>query len=506
MDQSRLSFSRRHSALVYFRPLLAVISVALPARAAEPRLVSEPYLFAEPAEITQVVDAFDDGDAFDLNLSIGYQYSQQSSTLQRESESEGKAKDFGKYTETTHRLMTRADIGLYRDIALVLRMPIILSNDRGIDATGSTADQKNGTRSAASDNSVPLFGLPFSSPTRSGIEYLAVGLDFGILNQYRDPAYPTWVFGVEGRFSISSPMHACNSKPADGQVDCADPGDVNRNGTFDPSSPIDLESNPVRKFSKGVSRGTTGLEVHTYLSKRIKYIEPYGGLKFLAEFPNQGSAFGQVDFKSSLVNTPPLEGTILTGIAIIPWEVKNTYQRATFDLRYSSTYRSEGRDYSEMFDALGSSAARSMRTPNWSNYVAAQGNSDVSVADTNSKKAYFNGLTHVEQHLKNRLSAEFTWQAAKYMKLGIGVGYTFIQSHFLTNDQACNANNTGNASRSGPCRKDLITANGTASDTDYQVTGIPNPNYRATLNSVGSRFRVDDSSLVDTWLYATILF
>ena len=504
MDHKRHLIRFRAGSIAGYGCLLAITMIALPGRAEEPRLVSEPYLFADPAEITQVVDAFDDGDAFDLNLSIGYQYSHQGTDIQRESEKTGTTSDVAHYTETTHRLLTRADIGLYRDIALVLRMPIILSNDRSLDGLGSTANQTAGTVGASTDGSTALFNLPFHAPTRSGIEYLAVGLDFGILNQYRDSSFPTWVLGFEGRFNVSSPMHACNDNPADGQLRCADSGDVNRNGTFNSNSSVQLENNPLRKPSKGVSRGTTGLEFHTYISKRIKYIEPYGGFKFLAEFPTADSDYGLIDFKSSLVNTPPLEGTVLVGLSVIPWEVRSAYQRATIDFRYSSTYRSEGRDYSELYDALGSSAAPSLRAPLWSQYQA--GPNDTSVVDTSSKRVYFNGLTHVQQHLKNRVSAEFTWQAAQYVKLGIGLGYTLIQSHFITYDQACNANFTGDSNKSGPCRKDAITTTGTTSDSDYTVTGVPNPNYRSSINSVGNRYRVDDSSLLDGWLHATVMF
>jgi hypothetical protein len=233
-------------------------------------------------------------------------------------------------------------------------------------------------------------------------------------------------------------------------------------------------------------------------------VEPYGGFKFLVEVPNASSDFGLIDLESSLVNTPPLEGTLLFGLSVIPWEVRSDYQRATIDFRFSTTYRSEGRDYSELYDALGSSAAHSMRDPVWSLYQA--GPNNTSVVDATSQRVYFNGLTDVQQHLKNRLSSEFTWQAAKYVKLGIGLGYTLIQSHYLTYDQACNANFTNDSAKSGPCRKDALTSSGTASDTAYDVTGVPNPNYRAAINTVGHRYRVNDASLLDGWLHATVMF
>ena len=57
-------------------PLLATLGLVFGsswARAEEPRKVSEPSVLQEPAEVTNVVDAFDDNDKFDLNLTLGFQ-------------------------------------------------------------------------------------------------------------------------------------------------------------------------------------------------------------------------------------------------------------------------------------------------------------------------------------------------------------------------------------------------------------------------------------------------
>lgn len=488
---------------------LTVSAICPDLHAEEPRLAHEPFLLMEPAEITQVVDAFDEGDPFDLHLSVGYQYSRQTADIVRESNAVGGdgTIEVARYRESTHRLNTRADIGLYHDIALVLRMPIILANSRSLDPLGSNAGGMATAGMAYDTEPASLFSLPFRSPTRSGIEYLAVGLDFGILNQYRDASKPTWVLGFEGRFNVSTPMHACNANPESGRLSCADPGDVNQNGQFDPSlvdatGLVALESSSIASRKAGVSRGTTGLEIHTYASKRIKYIEPYGGLRFLAEFPTSRSDYNTLDFQASLVNTPPIEGSVIVGMAIIPWEIRSLDQRATIDLRLTTTYRSEGRDYSELFDALGSSPARSLRVPNWSGYQA--GPNNTSVIDPQSRRVYFNGLTDVQQHVKNRISGEFVYQAGKYVKFGVGLGYALIQSHSVTYDQACNASFANRPDASGPCRKD--TASGSAETTLFEATGIPNPNYRQPINVVGRRFIVSDSSIVDGWLNATVMF
>jgi hypothetical protein len=508
MDQTRRHFRTAANPGAALLCLIALNGAATTAHAVEPRLANEPYLLSEPTELTQVVDAFDDGDPFDLNLSVGYQYTNHAASVLRENGGTGTI-EVARYKESTHRLNTRADIGLYHDIAFYLRMPIILANDRSLEAAGATGSAA-GTAAMPYD-SAPLFGLPFNAPTRSGIEYLAAGLDFGITNQYRDASKPTWVLGFEGRFDVSAPMHACNANPAAGQERCADPGDVNRNGIYDadltdsvapPEERTRLENSTLSSRKPGVGRGVTGLEIHTYVSKRIKYVEPYGGLRFLAEFPKANSDYKALDFEASLVNRPPLEGSFIVGLAIIPWEVRSAYQRTTIDLRFTSTYRSEGRDYSELYDALGSSESRSLRTPAWTGYRKSA-TDDSSVVDTSSQRVYFNGLTDVQHHVKNRFHAEFTWQAARFVKFGVGLGYTLIQSHYITNDQACNADITDRPDESGPCRKDGTATTGA---TPFNVTGVPNPNYRQPINVVGRRYLVSDSNMLDGWIHATVMF
>jgi hypothetical protein len=240
------------------------------------------------------------------------------------------------------------------------------------------------------------------------------------------------------------------------------------------------------------------LELHTFLSKRIKYIEPYGGFRALFEFQNESSDYGQSDLEGSLVNHPPLTGTMILGMYVIPWEVRDAYQRVSIDFRFSGSYRSEGRDYSELFDALGSSDAPTLRHPNFADYQNDPA-TGTSVVNPNSQRIYFTGLTDVQQHGIYTFSTEFTWQAGEYVKFTLGGAYTIVQSHFLTFDQPCNPD-VGNKrlSESGPC-KSTVAGQQTA-------TGKPNPNYRAVVNIPGRRFLVDDSHAFDAWINATVMF
>ena len=120
-------------------PLAGLLFTSL-SYAEEPRKVSEPSVLREPSEVVQVVDAFDDDDLFDLNLSLGYHSTWSSAKILRESSltdagfSDGNYSranlNVAQYSQRVSRLNPRADIGLYKDLALVIRLPIILSDDR----------------------------------------------------------------------------------------------------------------------------------------------------------------------------------------------------------------------------------------------------------------------------------------------------------------------------------------------------------------------------------------
>src|SRR5262249_2576028 len=125
------------------------------ARAEEPARASDLRMMAEPGEVTDVIDAFDGDDVFDLHLTLGYQYSRQRSHIRRETSIGGAANpglssgDFtasnmnvATYEENTSRLNTRVDIGVYHDVALYVRLPVVLSDERKLDdLSGSSAVQ-----------------------------------------------------------------------------------------------------------------------------------------------------------------------------------------------------------------------------------------------------------------------------------------------------------------------------------------------------------------------------
>jgi hypothetical protein len=171
-------------------------------------------------------------------------------------------------------------------------------------------------------------------------------------------------------------------------------------------------------------------------------------------------------------------------------------------VRLTGTYRTEGHDYSELFDALGSSGAASYRMPNFAGYVA---NPDPttqasfpSVVDPASERVFPTGITRVEAHGAYGLRLAARWQAGPYVHFDAGGGMALTQSHFVTAGRPCVGGSATRAERAGPCA--------VASAVGPVVSGTPDPSFRLEVDQPGRRFIVDTARTVDAWVGATVMF
>jgi hypothetical protein len=469
--------------------VLALTGRARSAWADEPVAAREPRLMSETAEITTVADAFDAGDPFDLNLVLGFTQSWKNAKIRRESQLQQNglygspsfpagfipaSENVASYSSSMSVLNVGADVGIYHDLALILRVPVILSWSQSLgDLNGSSAVASQRLADPAGGQ---LFTVPFTSPTRSGIDYISAGLDWAIFNQQRDFTKPTWVIGIEGRLAVGSPLHACNQNPAAGVAQCPDP------------------QNPGSNRDPGISRGYNSFIAKTVWSRRFGYIEPYSGFWVQADFPGGGdNDFGKWNPEQNLSRDPPLQGSFVMGLEVIPYEAREQFQRLSTDFRFKGTYHSPGRDYSELFDALGSSQSVSLRTPNPAAFTGGPGGS---VADTGSEKVYFTGITEQQAYGSFTLSASATWQAGEYIKFTLGGGLTYAQSHLITAADVCTPNGNTSVALAGPC----------IDQTTHQVQGVPNPDHRDIIDLPGHRFSVDDTMIVDLYAMGIVMF
>jgi hypothetical protein len=468
-----------------FVAVLALSGAAGTAHADEPVAAREPALMNETAEVTSVVDAFDKDDPFDLNIILGFTQSWKTAKIRRESQLpqnglEGPAnaqagfipatENIASYSSSMSTLNLGLDVGIYHDLALILRMPVILAWSQSLgDLNGSSGVAK---QILADPSGGQLFNVPSSSPTRSGIDTINFGLDWAIFNQQRDFTKPTWVIGIEGRVAVGAPLHAC--QVVNGSNVCPNPD--GSAGNRDP----------------GISKGFNSVIGKTVWSRRFGYVEPYSGFWVQADFPNSSSDFGKWNPAQDLDRTPPLQGSFALGLEVIPYEAREQFQRLTADFRFKGTYHSPGRDYSELFDQLGSSQATSLRTPNPAAYTSGPGGK--SVVDTSSENVYFTGITEQEAYGSFTLSSSATWQTGAYIKFTLGAGLTYAQSHLITASDVCTPNGNTNPSAAGPCVQNGL------------VQGVPNPDHRDIIDLPGHRFSVDDTLIVDLYAMGVVMF
>jgi hypothetical protein len=446
----------------------------------------ELVLMDEPTSYTDVVDAFDDDDVFDVNIHVGYLRQWELGRLQREVNSDAAGDDrsqsllvdVGNYELQRNGLMFGLDIGVFRDLAIYARLPLILSDDRTISPRSGL------DASVLEAGGMQLFDLPmagFRSPTRSGVDWMSVGLAWSILNQHRQRWAPTWVVMIEGRFNLGEPMRACQQR--DGNTFCR--------------PDVDGMGNPVAgNYSPGVGRGVNALHVETRASFREGVIEPYFGLMAQIEWPGSaGSLFLPAgDLRGYINRIPPIQGRFTIGAAVIPWEDRQHFQRFTFDLRFNADYVSEGRDYSPLFDALGSSSNPLLSTLNY------EGVADAASGVDGLARVQFTGHTDTQSH--GRVGGQITleMQAAQYVRFQVGTLFMYSTPYNITQTDACNPNvaaaNVTDLRLIGDCRPSASASN----------TSIINPHHRPVIDMPGNRFRMDSLWQIDLYANVTAMF
>ncbi len=450
------------------------------------------FMLAESARYVDVVDSFDAGSTFSFRLGAGYLYTHRTATIERELRTSDPMTgqgtvQFGRvgdYVENTHTFLVNGQIGLYHDLALTFGVPIVLSNTREIRSLSDAGPLEGNalTRDGWSQNGQPtsLFNTPFSSPTRSGIDQLRVGLAWSILSQHRSRANPTWTVRFEWRPPVGSDLHACSASPQPGAVACPAPSSVPSQPPAGTTNATTAATRPTSAGGPGISRGLHGIFFQTALSRRFGFVEPYASLDMLAEFPSRDTPFRYLDTPyGQLANFPPLQASFVVGAEIIPWENRETWQRLVIDLRARGTYRSQGRDYSPLYDALGSSSSRPLNAPGCPSNVR---NPDGSCQP--GREVYFDGLTTVQSYMAFAGQLTVGIQPTKAVRIDLGAGLTWVAPHLITATDACNPGETVPAEHPewrGGCVND----------------SAPDPTHRAVIDQAGGRFRTNNEVLFD---------
>ena len=442
-------------------PLLAVVAVLL---SLAPRATSAQAevsrLMHEPIAYTDVLDALDGRDRIDLSVQLAYERSRDRGTLYREHTTPSGERRLSRVAQAERELSRLAlgfEVGIFRDVMAFVRLPLILGDARSLSPAAGVDDLTSAALLGDATTGAPLFALPFAAPTRAGLDYLALGGAWALLNQMRVPWHSTWMLRIEGRRALAAPLRACRLR--DEVTSCGSGTAASRGG------------------SSGASEGLSALLLETRFSRRYRHAEPFAGLGAQVSWPTRAT-------RSYRGGRPGPEASATLGVALIPWEDRGSFQRVALDMRLDGTYVARGLAYGALFDALGTSMAPALvRVPE---VGCAEGDCEA------SETVAFRGVTEVASRLRygGRLGLEV--QAARYVRFAVGASLHAVTAHALSGRDACMGGGQLAA-----------TSDPTGS---VCVRGRADPGHRDEIDAPGRRFFMRDELLLGGYAQATAMF
>ncbi len=399
------------------------------------------------ADVTRVLDAADTNDPFDADIQVDWMYHFIGGSIYREKVVGGSLTNnkIASIKGRLDQLNITTRFGLYHDLELYLVFPIII---------GSTVDLSTGnagstiTANTKNNPNATLFTLPNNSPTRSGFGDMSIGLKFGPLSQARDPLHPSWMIGIQ--YTI-------------------------------PTGKIKRTNNAA------VGLGLHQVKIETAISRRIAFFEPYFGLWGLFRFPSANSLFKNYG-ETQNYGTPGARIGLMLGAEFYPWRTKAPKDHEgryfALDLGFKTTYTFRGRDYTMLFDALGS-APQNLGT------MYERQNPKYN-PDANPRAKYINeqGVTDVAPYGTYSAYIGFDVQPIEYFRIGFRFTFVHTSDHFLTYaDLGKDINNSGHIEYGKP---------GDANNPNEY-----NPVYNSALDEPGHRFKIQGENDYGIMLFLT---
>ncbi len=436
-------FGQRQSMGAYLGPLwgliVALVMISTPARA---------------AESTEIMDVFsrDAEAAIDTSISLSWEMEHREGRILREFSClahdnipgggnelcpEGSRFLLGKEMvaeRQTHLLFIDASIAYRRYFQASLRIPVVLH-----DLTTLEMDSAGGVSSANSsvdpDNFPSLFSLPFTGSTRSGVKDPTLTFRVAPLSFARDKTQATWVIDV----ALTS-----------GLV-------------------------PVRQAGNAaVGEGTWRLDVGTAVSVRPEWwVEPWFRMDTFMRFQDAGSLFQNLADTQTLTSPGHAIAASL-GTTFIPLEDVEGRSTLTIDVGGMIHYRFEGREYTELFEALGTSEC-DPSNPQPCDLTTYDLGANSFLDGTERRKT--DGVTDVEQYATASTWVNMRYQILEWVSVRAGFSFAYELPHFITFADAGEDKNG-----------DQVVQLEDPSDP----VGQPNeysPVYATALDGIGNRFR-----------------
>lgn len=476
-------------------------------------------LGASPAwagHVTEVTSAFDEGNPYDFNVSVGYSRRLKRGAIKREGAGKGGYQDRVhifkdlRYSHVRHQLSVRAEAAIFRDLQLHVEFPIVLSDTRAIDFALDGGDEciypgsslpptcvNKRNSSLVNDGFLPASmvqqmantqvqvagtgggalapGGGWSGPAfldlprRSGLDQFYLGLTWAPVNQARDDTKPTWILGFEARIAVGAPMEY--------------------NLYFDPSKP---ESALNPKTNSSVGRGIHQLHFFTSLARRYRYIDPWITFFYMYPIAASDSLFEKTRFEASGQerSNPQQRGGAEAGMEIIAWEEPEKRNKFSVELRARLEGVFEGRGYSPVWELFANNPILSgpCRSAPGSTQSVRYNNGTYCTSVTTAKPTpdpgeviLYPGITSIENHAEFYATLAFNLDFTKYFRARAGLSLGHVQQHFIT---------FGDAGRDIGGNKGI----------DYESEEEVNPMYRPLIDQVGRRFRLGETTILDVFV------
>jgi len=293
---------------------------------------------------SEVASAADEGDPFDLHVTLDYVFEGRQTVVKREQAGTGTtdAVPVGLdlvSKQLRHTIIPRVELGIFHDLALTAALPIVILDTRELDLdqrdtpcdAGTCVDRDSSSTIADGllpsngfDADDPATGFPdgeqiFRGADRSGLDQVHLGMVWAPMNQRRDDTKPTWKLGAELRLAI-------------GKVQ-----------TFDASDP---------GGQTGVSSGVHEVRAYSSMAKRVAWAEPYFEAWWQAPVAEKaGSLFEDPGYGAKSTAKSQEAGTRF-GFEAIAVDRGPDLQRVSIDLSARLVGHFEGRGYSEMWEVF----------------------------------------------------------------------------------------------------------------------------------------------------------
>jgi len=353
---------------------------------------------AQAARVSDVADAMDEGDPFDAHIELEYDLRQHTATITRENYQQDLENDINRimrvkelaYKSTHHLITPRLEIGLFRDLAIYLKIPIVLSwNQSSIYADGTTAANSTLAKDKNSSELVLVDGWPDSN--------------FGIPENH---GYTDWRFDTaNGAFSAerggpNNPTFGLRWSPTNNERRASS---VTTTIDLSYTPPFFPYMNPWEEAATGADVGNIANGAHlvslsVIMSRRIMALDPYFLMHYAGPIPASDAMWGYWGQH---------HGGFRTGMEIVGFEDESYHQKFAVDLFGGAEYFSEGRNYSEISDL-------------------------------------FNDLTYVEQFMRTSAGIGMYFRAGPFVHFDLDFAFTYDTDHMVTaEDIGTDKNNNG---------------------------------------------------------------